>query len=174
MKNWFLWLLAGVLSLIGGFMALSNPFAATLTAEMLTGWMFLISGAAVMVSAFADKSKGRRIMAVLVGVFMLLLGVFLLNNPLKGIVSLTYLAALMLVFTGAARLLTAFKTQGGARWALVVSGILSWVLAGMIFGNFAGAAVSLLGLLLAIELISNGVSMIMLSLQARQIKSVNR
>lgn len=47
--NRFSWLLAGILSLIGGFIALTNPFAATLTAEMLAGWLLLFSGIAVVV-----------------------------------------------------------------------------------------------------------------------------
>lgn len=106
-------------------------------------------------------------MAVIVGVFLLLLGIFLLNNPLKGIVSLTYLAGVMLFFTGAARVLMAFKIQGGARWALIISGVLSWILGTMIFGNFAGAAVSLLGIILGVKLISNGISLIMVSLAGK-------
>lgn len=47
---------------------------------------------------------------------------------------------------------------------LILSGILSFVLGVMIFGNIAGVAVSLLGIILGIELISNGISVIMLSM----------
>lgn len=37
MKHWLLWLVAGVISLLGGLFALANPLAATLTAELLAG-----------------------------------------------------------------------------------------------------------------------------------------
>lgn len=103
-------------------------------------------------------------MGVLMGVLTALLGIFLLKNPLQGIVSLTYAIAVMLFFAGAARLLLAFGVEGGARWFLILSALLSWLFGVMIFGNFAGAAFSLLGVLLAVELISNGVSLIMLAL----------
>jgi uncharacterized membrane protein HdeD (DUF308 family) len=38
MKHWILWLVAGLVSLLGGIMALANPLAASLTAELLAGW----------------------------------------------------------------------------------------------------------------------------------------
>jgi len=38
MKHWILWLVAGVVSLLGCIMALANPLAVSLTAELLAGW----------------------------------------------------------------------------------------------------------------------------------------
>jgi uncharacterized membrane protein HdeD (DUF308 family) len=37
MKHWIFWLIDGVVSLLGGFTALANPLAASLTAELLAG-----------------------------------------------------------------------------------------------------------------------------------------
>lgn len=163
----FWWILAGVLSLIGGFFALANPFSATLAAEWLAGWAFLFSGVAIAVSAFSNKSAGSWIMALIVGVFVVLLGLFLLANPLQGIVSLTVAVAFFLVAAGLGRILWAFQAEGGARWALILSGILSLVLGFMVFGNFAGAALTLLGILLGVELISNGVSLLVLGIAGK-------
>lgn len=58
MKNWFLWLLAGVVSLIGGFIALANPLATTLAVEQLAGWMFLVVGLLTILSAFGSQGWG--------------------------------------------------------------------------------------------------------------------
>ena len=37
MKHWIFWLIVGVVCLLGGFTALSNPLAVSLTAELLAG-----------------------------------------------------------------------------------------------------------------------------------------
>ena len=44
MKHWIFWLIAGVVSLLGGFTTLANPLAASLTAELLAGWSFILVG----------------------------------------------------------------------------------------------------------------------------------
>ena len=53
METWhevlFLWMLAGLISPVRRFFALANPLAATLTAELLAGWMFVIVGIATLV-----------------------------------------------------------------------------------------------------------------------------
>ena len=93
MKYWFLWMLAGLISLFGGFFALANPLAATLTAELLAGWMFVIVGIMTLVSAFGDQGWGGRILSLLIGVIIVILGVDLIGDPLGGIISLTLVVA---------------------------------------------------------------------------------
>jgi len=165
MKYWFLWMVAGVISLLGGLFALANPLAATLTAVVLAGWMFTFVGILTIVSAFSDQGWGARIMAILLGVLLLLLGINLLGHPLSGVISLTYLVAVFLLIAGVFRLMLALATQiSQLRWAMILSGVLSIILGIMIFSNFPQSAVVVLGVFLAIELISNGVSLIVLSL----------
>ena len=166
MKNhWIWWMLTGILSLVGGFLAFANPFAATLTAELLAGWAFVIVGILTLFSAFGEKSGGSRIVNIFLGIIIAILGVQLLLNPLQGTVSLTLAVGVLLVFAGVCRIGVAFRNlQGSFRWAMVLSGLLSLLLAVMIFTNFPQSAVVVLGMFLAIELISNGISLIALSL----------
>ncbi|MDO5604565.1 MAG: DUF308 domain-containing protein [Paracoccus sp. (in: a-proteobacteria)] len=165
MKYWFLWMLAGIISLIGGFFALANPLAATLTAELLAGWMFIFVGIVTIISAFGDMGWGGRILSILLGVAILFFGINLVGEPLQGIVSLTFLAGAMLLIMGVFRILLAFGAQNGnLRGVMILSGALSLILGLMIFANWPQSAVVVLGLFLAIELISNGVSLIILSL----------
>ena len=45
------WLVAfGVISLIGGFLCFANPLAATITADYLAGFFFLVLGIAQVIS----------------------------------------------------------------------------------------------------------------------------
>jgi uncharacterized membrane protein HdeD (DUF308 family) len=169
MKYWYLWLLAGVLSIVGGIVALANPFAASLTASVLAGWMFMAIGVLTILSAFGDKGWGGRFLAVLVGVLILLLGFSLVANPLRAVLQLTVVAAILLGMTGVFRILLAFAPEARlARWPLIISGALSLLLAAMIITNFPYSAAVTLGIFLAVELISNGVTLIVIALDRKE------
>ncbi|MDO5632811.1 MAG: DUF308 domain-containing protein [Paracoccus sp. (in: a-proteobacteria)] len=162
--NRTLWIILGVISIIAGVLALANPLAATLTAEQLAGWTFLFVGILGAVLAFRAEGWGGRIWAVLVGVAAILLGVALLANPLHGIIALTAVVAAMFLVGGIFRIVLSFSLRGtGAFWLVLFSGAVSVLLAIMIFANFPVSALSVLGILLAVELISSGVSMIALA-----------
>ena len=159
-----LWIILGVISILAGVLALANPMAATLAAEQIAGWGFLIVGVLQIFLAFRAEGWGARIWAILVAIAFILLGIALLGNPLEGIVTLTVLAGILFMATGIFRVIMSISLRDtGAFWLVLLSGLLAILLAVMIFGNFPASVVTLLGVLLAIELISNGVSMIALS-----------
>lgn len=159
-----LWIILGVISILAGVLALANPMAATLAAVQIAGWGFLIVGVMQIFLAFRAEGWGARIWAILVALAFILLGIALLGNPLEGIMTLTVLAGILFMATGIFRVIMSFSLRGtGAFWLVLLSGLLAILLAVMIFGNFPASVVTLLGVLLAIELISNGVSMIALS-----------
>lgn len=159
-----LWIIIGVLAILAGILALANPLAASLTAEQIAGWSFLFIGLLQFFAAFRREGWGPRIWAILVGLAFVVLGILLLGNPLAGMVSLTLMVASMFLVTGIFKLVMAFSIQGtNGFWLVLLSGAVSVLLAIMIFGNFPASAASILGILLAVELISSGVSMIALS-----------
>ena len=163
MSSRILWIIMGVISIIAGIFALANPLAATLTAEQLAGWAFLIVGILDLIAAFRDTSNNK-IWAILLGIAFILLGISLLANPLAGVISLTLAVGALLLVAGIFKVIWSFQLRGtGAFWLVLLSGLLSLLLAFMIFGNFPASAMSILGILLAIELISSGASMIALS-----------
>ncbi len=163
-------MIAGVISIVGGFFALANPLAASLTAEILVGWSFVLIGLIVGVLAFPDQGWGARIFLLLFALLFLLLGISLLANPLQGLLALTYTIAILLLMAGVFRLFLAFRAEFRPfRWVMIISAALSIVLALMIFSNFPQAAAVVLGIYLAIELISNGVSLIVIALARKSI-----
>ena len=165
MKYWFLWLLAGIFSVIGGLLALFNPFVASLTANLLAGCTFMVVGVMMIISAFGDKGWGSRILAILLGLVITWMGYNLVGHPLIGIVSLTIAAAVTLLVIGVMRIIMAMKAEYAQfRWLLILSGAVSILLAFMIFSNFPASATAVLGIYLGIELLFNGVSLIAISL----------
>lgn len=168
MQNWFLWLLVGIASVIGGVVAFAHPFVATLAAEHLAGWLFMAIGILTLFSAFQDKGWGARIWAMLLGLLLTIFGFNLVMNPLEGAVRLTFIVATMLAIIGVFRLIIALTPMAaGSRVILGLSGLVSIVLSVMIFTNFPWSSLGMLGIFLAVELISNGVSLIFVALDRR-------
>jgi uncharacterized membrane protein HdeD (DUF308 family) len=170
MNGWILWMVLGGLSLFAGLIALLNPFAASMAAELIAGWFFVLIGALSCVSAFTgERSRAGRLVGLALGIVFVVLGFSLLAHPLRGLISLTFLVAILLVIGGVFRILFAFGAKdGGVRIAMILSGAISLILAVMIFTNFPASALVVLGVFLAVELISNGVSMIVLSFAVRK------
>ena len=50
--SWVWIAILGAIALIGGILALANPFAATLAATLLAGWTFLLFGVVQIIQAF--------------------------------------------------------------------------------------------------------------------------
>lgn len=169
MSGWFWWLLVGLVMLVGGVVALLNPFAATLTAEAIAAWFFIIGGVLQLVAVFQAQGWGARIVALVLAAVFLWLGISLLSNPLAGILSLTLVAAIMFLASGLAKVAFSFMLRGtGFFWPVLLSGVVSVVIAIMVFSNFPQSAAVLLGLLLGVELLSSGITTISYALYARR------
>lgn len=158
-----LWIVIGVLSILAGIFALANPMAATLTANFVAGWGFLIVGVLQIVAVFQAEGWGARIWAAILAIAFILVGISLLGHPLEGVVSLTIAVAILFMVTGIARVIISFSLpRGGGFWLVLLSGALAIILSFMIFSNFPQSAAVMLGIMLAVELISNGIAMIVL------------
>lgn len=169
-KSWIWMAILAAISLVGGVLALVNPFVATLAATMLAGWFFILLGGLQVVQSFQVQGWGGFLWALLFGVLSLVVGISLVFNPLAGMVSLTLLVAVLLLATGATKIFYAFSLRPVTGWGWVlVSGLLSVVLGILIFSNFPAAAATILGIFLAVELISNGVVFLLVALGLRQL-----
>lgn len=165
MKHWILWLITGVIFVVGGFWAISQPLAATLLASMIAAWSFIIGGALQIYVAYSQEGTESKVWPAVSGLAGIIVGGLVLTKPLDGVIALTLMVAIMFLVIGAAKVILSFSLKGTvAFWPILISGVLSVVLSYMIFANFPKSAAFALGTLLAIELISNGVSLIMMSL----------
>ena len=78
------------------------------------------------------------------------------------------IAMVLLVVLGIVRISLGFSFRTpGVRFLLIMSGALSLLLAFMIYSNWPQSAALVLGLFLAIELISNGISLIVLAMDRK-------
>ena len=164
------WMIGGVLSIIGGLAALFNPLAGSIAAVALAGWAFLILGILQIAGVFMAEGTGNKIWLGLWAALSIYLGISLLSNPLAGMLTLTLAVAILLLVSGATRLIASFDFRGtGAFWALLLSAAVSILLGVMIMANYPVSAASILGVFLGVELLFNGFALVTLASAAKRI-----
>ena len=162
--NRTLWMVVGIISILGGIFAFFNPLSASFAAEQLAGFIFLLVGILQFFVLFRAPSTTGKVLAGIGGVLGILIGIELLQNPLQGILTLTVVIAILFMATGIVRVVVAFGLRKTVAFIpLLLSGLISIALAIMIFSGYPQSATYILGVLLAVELISNGISLIMYS-----------
>ena len=171
MKNRSLLIILGIISVVAVSLKNNNPVAGSMAVTLLTGWLFLLIGILQIVAVFRETDWSHRLWSLLLAVLAVLAGVSLLANPLAGVISLTYLLAILFVVSGIFKIVASLALPSGNwKWMVLLSGVLSLGLGVLIFANFAEAALTTLGLLLGLQLISDGASMLGLALAARKIE----
>jgi uncharacterized membrane protein HdeD (DUF308 family) len=168
MSNWILLTVLGIVSLVAGVFALLNPFPASLAAVQLAAWAFLIIGAIQIFEAFRAESWGGKLWTLLLGVVAVVIGINLLGKPLAGLITLTWVLGVMFAVSGLFKFIVGWRIHKTEfKFAVLLSGVASLVVGWMIISNFPESAAISLGILLGIELISNGVSAVALGLSRR-------
>ncbi|RVT86568.1 HdeD family acid-resistance protein [Rhodobacteraceae bacterium CCMM004] len=165
------WMLAiGGLYLLGGIVALLQPFAATLTVGLVVAVAFIGSGAIQTWMALRneDGTSGTRLTGAALGGLLVVFGVLLLVNPLAGLVSLTLMVASFFLALGVLRLWVSFQMPAGRnRWMVLTAGGLSVTLAIVIFLTLPKASFTVLGLFFGIEMLFAGAIAVAMALAGR-------
>ncbi|NPD14301.1 hypothetical protein HOY34_03690 [Xinfangfangia sp. D13-10-4-6] len=166
-------IVAGALAFIAGLIALIFPLPASLAVTVFVGVAFLVAGALGLFAAFSDSEMPSRGWVMLFALMQLILGVWLLANPLAGLISLTIMAGALFFATGVLRLVWAFRlgvSAGQSFWVLILSALLSIGLGLYVLFFLPAASAILLGTLLAIELISVGVALIAMGVALKKLQ----
>jgi uncharacterized membrane protein HdeD (DUF308 family) len=113
-SSWGWKLAAGLLCLIAGLAILSNPLWSTTVAStwlvILVGFLALLQGAAGLVVALQGGGWGMGALSVL----GILLGLFLVINPLIGVATLTFILAIFMLIGGVGAVIQAFRMRRDA------------------------------------------------------------
>ncbi|WP_421982169.1 HdeD family acid-resistance protein [Roseibium sp.] len=161
-KSNLMWV--GIMMAVVGAIAIFFPFAATITANYMVGFLFLFSGALGVWHSFSIKGTGPFFGALLMGLITVVAGVFLLANPLEGVLILTLTVGIVFIFEGAYQIFAAFELRPTRGWGwMLVSAIISIAAGLLIVSKLPGTSLFVLGLIMGINFLSTGISMIMLS-----------
>ncbi|MCV6587390.1 MAG: DUF308 domain-containing protein [Marinibacterium sp.] len=172
MKDWLKWVLLGVLSILFGVFALGAPIIASVAVTLSTGILFLISGGAQIVLGFGATGTGNKIFGVLLGAMMAFLGWSFIAHPLEGTLTLSLVFIILFLISGVTRMVWALQARGSEFfWPMLIMGLLTLVLAVVVLANYGSEPTSLLpllGILMGIELLLNGIGLVSLGLFLRK------
>lgn len=153
---------AGVLLIIGGILALGAPFIAALVAALWVAWGLVFGGVAELVSAFS--SGENRLWKVLLGLLYLAVGVYMLVRPGEGLVALALTLAWLFLIQGVISIFGALQLRPLAGWGWwLFDGIITLILAFLIFSGWPGDSVQILAILVGVSLIVSGANRLALA-----------
>lgn len=169
-RSWLWWVVGGVVSILGGIYAFANPVVASFSVVILAGAFFLVLGVLEVIAAIQMRGHDGFWWKLLLGLATAAVGVFLLAKPFPGMVALTLAVAAGFGAMGLAKLLFAFRMRPRRGWGwMLLSGLVSLILVAMILSDFPASAVTILGVLLAVELLFNGIALLFAGLELRRL-----
>jgi uncharacterized membrane protein HdeD (DUF308 family) len=117
-RNWWLFLLAGVTSLVFGALILSIDWSVDGLAAFV-GTLFIIQGAAVLITKPLDG--GTRATNVVAGLLGIAAGIALLVWPDRGLYTLAVFVGVWIVTSGVVHIVGAFVNRHAPHWWLVLA-----------------------------------------------------
>ena len=165
--NWSIAL--SVLLIIAGLIALCLPFLSGVAITLFFGWAMILSGITHLIFAFKTHTTGGRVWEIIIGIIYLFTGFYLIFHPLDALLALTLILACYLFFEAIVEFIQYFqlRPRHGASW-LIVDGIITLILAIMIWRAWPASSVWVIGTLVGISMIFSGFSRLMLSLAAKR------
>jgi len=150
----------GILLVLAGLYVLGNVVLATAFTALFIGWFALVSGAIELITSFFKIKSGNFWSHALGGAVLTVFGLFVLRNPAVAVVTLTILAGALFFSTGLVRVFMAAQVPSG-RWAFILSGLVSVVLGVVVLFNLATASFTLLGILLGVQTLVEGLTILL-------------
>jgi uncharacterized membrane protein HdeD (DUF308 family) len=161
-----------VLMIVAGILAIASPLAAGFAVNIFVAWLLLLSGCVHLVFAWYRPTAGGFVWEVLIAILYGFIGVYLLVHPVRGLESLTLALAIYLLLEAILEFLLGFTLRPlpGSGW-LVFDGIITLILAVMIWRTWPSSTGFVIGMLVGISMLFSGASRLMLSLAARSVTS---
>jgi uncharacterized membrane protein HdeD (DUF308 family) len=153
---------AGVLLIFVGLEALAAPYIAALFVTLWVAWGLIFGAVAELISAYSASEN--RAWKVLIGLLYLGVGVYMLINPGAGLLALALVIAWVFLVQGAFSIFGALQLRPLPGWGWwLFDGIVTLLLALLIFSGWPGGSVRIVALLVGISLIISGANRLALA-----------
>jgi uncharacterized membrane protein HdeD (DUF308 family) len=169
-RHWGLFLFEGLALIVLGTLAVLVPAVASVAATVVFGWILLISGVVGLIATFRAQGSPGFVWSLISAILGIAAGAILLSMPVQGTLTLTAVLIAFLLVEGVATVLFALEHRKGSsgRWSWVLtSGIVDLILGIILLAGLPGTAVWALGLLIGINMIFGGWSLVWMALHAR-------
>jgi uncharacterized membrane protein HdeD (DUF308 family) len=170
--HWKAFLFEGIVLVLLGLAAMIVPPLASLATAIFLGWMFLISGVAGLFATYWARQMPGFWWSLFSAALAVLAGGLLLANPAQGVVTLTIVVGAYFLAEGVVTIMYALehRRELSERWGwLVLSGIMDLVIAFIIVAGLPETSQWAIGLLVGINLVLGGASLVGMALAARKV-----
>jgi len=155
----------GIAFALIGILAIGVPVVATIAVEQLVALLLILAGLSGLSFAWQVRQEKGGASTALIAALTLALGLVFLFDPMAGSATLTWLLVALFVLEGVASILFGWmlrQTRGNWIW-MIFSGIVSLLVAIMILNGWPATTTWVLGILLGINFLSTGLSLILLA-----------
>jgi uncharacterized membrane protein HdeD (DUF308 family) len=164
-RGWFVAL--GIGFMILGAVAIFAPFVASVVTTVVLGWLMVVGGLFQGFHAIQNRHWAGWGWGVAGAVLHVIAGVLLVRYPLTGTLTLTLVLAAFFAVNGLLKIIRAVQHRWVPRWGwLLFDGILSLVLGVLILSGWPSTAAWALGLLVGVDLLVSGSSMLLIGVAA--------
>ena len=162
-----------ILLIVAGVLAVIVPPASGIAVTILVGWLLVLCGAAHLAYSWHTRASGGLFWGILLGIIYGIVGGYVLLHPMVGLESLTLLLAAYLFVASILEFILAFQLRPlrGSGW-LLVDGIITLVLAIMIWRTWPSNTLWVVGTLVGISMLCSGFTRLAISLAARRVANV--
>ena len=156
----------GVLLLLAGLIAIAVPWFAGIAASVFFGWLILFSGVAHFIYAWSERGAGAVLWQILIGIVYVIAALYMLVMPVAGVAALTLVLACYIALEGVLELAaySLLRRLPGTFWFLI-DGIISLLLAGLIFVHWPSSSLWAVGTLVGISLLFSGIARLTLPMR---------
>jgi len=165
-RGWSIFL--GILLVVAGMFSIAAPFFAGIAASIFFGWLILIAGVAHLVYAWSERGAGAVLWQILIGMVYLVAAFYMLVRPVSGVVALTLVLGVYIALEGVFELalFSLVRKQPGSIWFLI-DGLVSLLLAGLIFFHWPSSSVWAVGTLVGVSLLFSGIARLTFPMRPR-------
>ena len=162
------WLIAGgILSIFVGFLAMGSPLLFSIVIAQLLGAFAIVSGVISLFLALFGKEVTHRILEALFALIRIAAGLALFICVASSIAVITLIFAVFLIVEGIFLIGGAFRLRKHSGWSwTLINGIAALILGVMVYSRWPSDSTWVLGLFFGINLLFNGMSLLMLGLAA--------
>ncbi|PDT87524.1 hypothetical protein CO669_25530 [Bradyrhizobium sp. Y36] len=168
--HWKAFLFEGILLAVLGIAALILPPLASLAIAIFLGWMFLVSGIGGLIVTYWARSTPGFWWSLISAALAVLAGLLLLARPMQAVLTLTIVLGAYFLAEGVATIMYALehRRELSSRWSwLLISGLVDIAISFMVITGLPSSAEWAIGILVGINLLFGGASLIGMALAAR-------
>lgn len=168
--HWKAFLIEGIVLVILGLAAIMVPQLASIAATVFLGWMFLTMGVAGLVLSLWARRMPGLWWSLVSAALAIAAGLVLLIWPLEGTLSLTIVVGAYFLVEGIATIMYAreHKNELSDRWRwMLLAGIVDILVSAVIMLGLPGSAFWAVGLIIGLNMMFGGTSLIGMALAAR-------